>query len=176
MTLKHGTHSYYSKGCRCEECRLAHRIYERNAKRRRTHIQYGFISPEPKFVDAGPTREHIHFLRGHGIGLGTIAKNAGVHRSNVQRIVRGQQARVSLGLEKRVLAIPSLAIPENKYVSTEPLKALLEQLNAKGIRNSDVARFLGYKNQHLQLKTFVRLYRFKKIEAACQHLLRSHRD
>jgi IS30 family transposase len=127
-------------------------------------------------VDATETRQHIEFLRRNGIGLGTIAAKVGYHRSNIQRIARGQQARVARELEEKVLAIPSIAKSDHLYVSTAPLKKLLKKLEKKGITKADVARFMGYKNSYIQLKDFVRIYRFRKIEEACNYLLRSHRD
>ncbi len=42
MSTPHGTHSKYARGCRCNECREAHRVY--TAARRKAALAAGTLS------------------------------------------------------------------------------------------------------------------------------------
>jgi DNA-binding Xre family transcriptional regulator len=169
----HGTHARYSRGCRCEKCKIGHRVYERNAARHRRRVKYGIEQQTSNFVDATEAREHILFLASKGIGLGAIAAQAGSHRSNIQRIKRGQVKKVSIATNRKILAIPAIPRLPMAYTSTEPIIKLLKELEKKGISSKEVGRIMGCRYGNLQIKKSMRVWRYNQIEKICKEMLRT---
>lgn len=168
----HGTHSGYSKGCRCDECRAAHRVYERNASRRRRRVAYGIESHNPRLIDSKETRDHISFLASNGIGLGAIAKQVGTQRSTIQYIRKGKYERISVKLANKILAVPAIPREPMAYTSAEPIRELLRKLEAKGVSSKDVGRAIGCRYGQLIIKDKMRVWRFRQVEAVCKEMLR----
>lgn len=169
---KHGTHSAYSHGCRCEACVLAHRKYEREASRKRRRIRYGIELPSNKKTDAQPVREHILFLASKGIGLGAIANQIGTHRATVQYIRRGRYKNISTELANKILAVPAIPREPNAFIDATPLKQLLLELNKKGVTKHDVAVAIGARDGRLVIKNKMRVWKYNKVEAVCKEMLR----
>lgn len=168
----HGTHNAYSKGCRCDECRAAHRVYERNASRRRRRVMYGIETYQPRLVDAQPARDHVIFLTSKGIGLGAIAKQVGTQRSTIQYIKKGKYPRLSAKMSEKILSIPAIPREPMAYTSSEPILKLLAQLEKKGVSRSDVGHALGCRHGSLIIRNSMRVWRFKQVEAVCKEMLR----
>ncbi len=173
---KHGTHACYSKGCRCDSCKVAHREYERDAKRRRSRAKMGIDFYEPRTIDATEVVEHMKFLSSKGFGAGFISARTGLDRQNLLRIRRGEQRTVTREVADKVLSVPALASQPNDRVSSKPLKKLIKKLNKKGVTDTDIGRQAGYKDGRLNLKPTVRLHKYLRIENACAELLRSFND
>lgn len=173
--IRHASHSGYSHGCRCTLCKEAHRIYERNAARRRRRIRYGLEEHVERFVDATEAREHILFLASRNVGLGSVAKRLNVHRSNMQKIKNGQTKRISPELSQRILAIPSIHTMPYDFVPTDKLRPLINMVYEKGYTMTDIARAIGIPSQRMRVKRYARLYRFNEIEKACNLLLKASR-
>ena len=169
---EHGTHARYSKGCRCEGCLVGHRIYEREAARRRRRVRYGIEFPNQRLTDAQPIREHIQFLSSRGIGLGSIAQQVGTHRSTIQRIRRGRTTSTTTELAEKILAIPAIPRVPMAFTDADPLIHLLKKLEKKGVSRNDVGRTLGYRYGRLVIKNKVRVWRYKQIEEVCKEMLR----
>jgi len=171
---EHGTHNRYSKGCRCEKCRIGHRNYERNAARRRRRVKYGIEVEKIRLIDAEETRQHILFLASKGIGLGAIANQVGTNRATIQYIKRGKWPRITVELSSKILAVPAIPREPMAYTSAEPIHELLRQLEKKGISSKDVGRALGCRYGNLQVKNKMRVWRYNKVETACREMLRLH--
>jgi len=169
---EHGTHARYSKGCRCEDCLVGHRIYEREAARRRRRIKYGIELPKQRLTDAQPVRDHIQFLSSKGIGLGAIAQQTGTYRSTIQRIRRGRTTSTTTELAEKILAIPAIPRVPMAFTDAKPLLDLLKDLEKKGVSRNDVGRVLGYRYGRLAIKNKVRVWRYNQIEAVCKEMLR----
>ncbi|MEU3620633.1 hypothetical protein ABZ725_51615 [Streptomyces sp. NPDC006872] len=85
----HGSRAkYVVEKCRCRPCRDANRTRENERSRQ---IAYGRY--ESPFVDAGPARAHLLYLRSCGMGLRAIAAELGVGRRYLQSIVSGRPDR-----------------------------------------------------------------------------------
>lgn len=175
-TSKHGTHSSYSKGCRCEPCLIAHRTYEREARRRRSRMKMGIDFYEPRLIDASEVVEHMNFLRSKGFGAGFIAARTGLDRQNLLRMRRGDQSTVTREVASKILAVPAIAIGPNDRVPSKELLKLIKKLNKKGITKTHIGFKAGYKNGQLNIKSTVRLHKYLRIESACNDLLRSSND
>ena len=169
---KHGTHSGYSHGCRCEACIKGHRDYEREAARRRRRVRYGIEAPSNKKIDAEPVREYILFLASRGIGLGAIANQTGTNRATIQYIRRGKFKNISTDLANRILAVPAIPREPNAFTDASPIKELLNQLKKKGVTNRDVAIAIGAKDGRLVVRNKMRVWKYKKVEAVCKEMLR----
>lgn len=168
----HGTHARYSKGCRCEKCRVAHRAYERNAARRRRRVKYGIEAEKIRLVDSEETRQHVLFLASRGIGLGALAKQVGTNRATIQYIKRGTRPRITVELSSKILAVPAIPREPMAYTSAEPILELLKQLEKKGISSRDVGRAMGCRYGNLQIKKKMRVWRYKEVEKVCKEMLR----
>ena len=169
---KHGTHSGYSHGCRCDDCVQGHRVYEREASRRRRRVRYGIEAPSGKKTDAEPVREHILFLSSRGIGLGAIANQVGTNRTTIQYIRRGRYKNISTVLANKILAVPAIPREPNAFTDAEPVKKLMAELKTKGVTSHDVAIAIGARDGRLIIKNKMRVWKYQKVEAACKEMLR----
>lgn len=169
---KHGTHSTYGHGCRCEPCLLAHRIYERNASRRRRRVAYGLEDPVVKKMDATPVREHVIFLGSKGIGMGSIAQTVGTPRSTIQHIKRGTYKNTTVELGNKILAIPAIPRVPMAFIDASPIKKMIKQLEEKGITEKDIGRMMGYRYGHLNIKKHMRVWRYEQVYDVCAEMLR----
>lgn len=111
-TCAHGTSTRYVNGCRCEQCRLANRLRQRQASRRKLAIAYGMEAPT--LVDATRVRAHLQMLTAAGMGRRRIAHVAGVSVTVVARLTGLEHsrpaARVRPDTERKLLAVtPDLA-------------------------------------------------------------------
>lgn len=85
---QHGTrNAYVLDRCRCHPCKVAHRAYEQD--RRRKHA-YGLPGD---LVDAQPAREHIQQLMWGGMGLKRIVALSGLGNGSVSTILYGKGGR-----------------------------------------------------------------------------------
>ena len=83
---QHGTNAAYTRdGCRCDPCRIAGMAYQ---KRYRLGVLRGTAN---SLADATPAREHIKKLGDlYGLTPGGIAGAAGISRTVMTRLTRGQ--------------------------------------------------------------------------------------
>ena len=89
---------YTRHGCRCEPCRATH---GREAKRRR----HARASGHPTRLDAGPTVAHLRALLASGMGRAEVSRRAGLHGTNLARLLRGDQKTVTPARAAAILAI-----------------------------------------------------------------------
>jgi len=94
-----GSHSRYCEGCRCRDCKGAHRRYL--AAWRAGRLQ--------RRVDTGPVHAHLARLIDSGLLLAYVADEAGVPRSTARRVWQGA-ARTSPETAARLLAIHPLDV------------------------------------------------------------------
>lgn len=98
-----GTHVKYSQGCRCQPCREAHRVYERNRKRQR-------MRPDGKgttyqLVDATEVRKHLRWLATKGAGYRQLSKISGVSPSSIALIRSGKVTTVRDSTARKLLGV-----------------------------------------------------------------------
>lgn len=86
---EHGTrNAYLTDKCRCLPCKEAHRVAN-NHNRRMT--AYGHS--RTFMVDAKPAQKHVKNLLRRGWGVENIAKNSGVSKSTISRLLYGEPAK-----------------------------------------------------------------------------------
>lgn len=79
---EHGTTARFARGCRCEPCVHARRLYNKHGRVRRERGIRGL-------TDARPVAQHIARLRDAGASLQAIATAAGCSQGTVLRIEHG---------------------------------------------------------------------------------------
>lgn len=176
---EHGTHAKYAVDrCRCEPCRLAQREYNRNRVRQMSRPD-GVWRP---YVDAGPAREHIEWLRSCGVGIKTVAKLSGVPHGGLSKLMYGDRARgmgpsrrIRPATAERILAVmPAMATGAQK-VPAGPTWRLLDELITRGWSKSELARRLGFESPALQIsRQAVRASTARKIEGLHAELSQVH--
>lgn len=97
----------------CENCYWRHR-----------HRQVAYGRWQTLFVDAGPTRQHLHAFRDLSIGTGQVAKLTGIQKAVLQGIAYGRggkppTAKVHRKTEARILAMP-LPTVRDSYAMAAP--------------------------------------------------------
>lgn len=156
---KHGDRARYvhgpdendqpGKGCRCDSCRDAIAIYERERKRRTT----------PAYVAAGPARAHVEWLGTQGVGLKQVAKVSGVAHGTLWKLMYGKDGRPSRRVRhstaERLLAVTPSAGAGGSRVPAGPVWADVEKLLARGWAKSAIAKAVGQTGPGLQLGTEV---------------------
>jgi hypothetical protein len=158
-----GSHGKYSKGCRCEPCTVAHRIYCRNRKRLKTQEEYGFIVLEDNYVDAKEARDHLKFLSKNNIGLDYVSKKTGVSKSSLERIKAGQK-KVLRKNEEKILAIPSLARLDGQYVSSAESKKMIQKMVKAGYRKTEIGRYYNGQPVSIRINRYIRKYKHDRIK------------
>lgn len=169
---KHGTHTRYSKGCRCEACRAGHRAYERQRKREIRREQQGIEPRRHRFVDTTEVRNHINFLRSKGIGYVGIAKRSGVDKSALQQITRGEKKKMLAVNASRILAIPAIPNLPGQYVPSDEARRLVAELRANGYFLREINAKLGNKTGNLSFDRLIRAKRLNAIRMVHADLMR----
>ena len=134
----HGTRTCYVNGCRCQPCTQANTDYE---NRRTRAIAYGRWHP---FRPAGITVQRIDWLRREGMGLRTIADEAGTSRSVLQKIIRGETKQVRVETQMAVLAIePTLdKLRPSALVDAAGTWRLVRRLVGVGFTKAEIGRWV----------------------------------
>lgn len=143
---RHGTYArYVVDRCRCEPCRTARALYERDRVRR----------AEPAYVAGGPARAHVEELRSGGMGLKQIARLSGLAHGTLSKLIYGDSGR-SMAPSKRVRrstesALFDVASSAGSRRPAGPTWALVDEMVAAGAPKSRIAEQLGQVGQGLQL-------------------------
>lgn len=150
---RHGERRTYLRGCRCEACTTANRVYLKRMLLRKAK------GDEP-VVDAAPVRAHLEQLRAEGFGTRCLAEESGVARSVIVRILRGGGSdrgpveRVWQSSADRILALDpaKLRRPDGAQVDAGTTWSMIEELTAEGVTRSRIAKALGYETPNLQIR------------------------
>lgn len=146
----HGTRACYvfgpepgsdrSRGCRCEPCRDANRVYARDRDRATRRPD---VVVTPAYVDASEAADHLRWLRSQGVGLRTVSARSGVSRSTLHQLAGGTRARATEATIDRILAVGRHAAHGAALVEAKETWRLLDDLLAHGFTRTFLARSLG---------------------------------
>lgn len=127
-----GTRSGYVAGCRCDACREAHRVYNREWLRREARIRYGIEPPKPaRWIDATEVREHLIWLQSIGIGRRLVSKHSGISVSQIVKLRDGTTRHTSPRTAMRILTVGKNHLPPRASVDAKrTLKQLADLQNA----------------------------------------------
>lgn len=170
----HGTRvKYVIERCRCEPCREAVRVYERNRQRAMRRPDERWVP----YVPAAKAREHVRTLMAQGVGPKSIAKLSGVPHGAVSKLIygdykgRGPSKRIRPETEAKLLAVTVASAAGAQKIPAGPTWALLDDLIARGWTKTWLARELGAKGPGLQIKRdLVRASTARKVEALHRRL------
>lgn len=134
----HGTHSRYSNGCHCTECRAGHAAYRRKQR------QAGRVTA---YRDAAPARAHILWLGQQGIGVVAVARASGVGITSIRRIVSRKSRHVYTRTHDAILGV---TIDDGWLVSAWPLRLLVGTMERFGYKVARVAEAMKMEPQNLR--------------------------
>lgn len=150
----HGTRTcYVYHACRCDECKLAARLY---AQRKRPRLN--------PLVDAGSTRRHIKALGRAGVGVRSVAEILGGSVNHVRQMKSGEIVRVTLRTQNSVLSIPFDAHSDNGLVRATKTISMIQRLRREGFTNKQLA--LSFEIDDRSIYLLVRRKRFVKARTA----------
>jgi DNA-binding CsgD family transcriptional regulator len=143
-----GTSASYVKGCRCEPCTDANRVYARAAQKL---ARMGQGNP---LVSSAPARRHIEKLAADHVGTRQIADAAQTSRSTVIAVLRGTKLEVRRKTAEKILAVTNEAKADAAFVDATHAWRIIARLLADGFTQQEIAGRLGSKAKTpaLQLK------------------------
>jgi hypothetical protein len=166
----------YSKGCRCEPCRVAHRLYERQKNRERSREKMGLELRPVRFVDPAEARDHLLFLRSKGVGSRAVAEKTGFSHHFIQSVANGRAKRIGKKYADSILAVSINDILKGQYVPVGNANELIDDLLARGFSRRQIAKGIGTpKSADLRLKKFIRHERMEKLKVLHSQVMRSAR-
>lgn len=139
--MTHGQRSTYVKGCRCADCRAANSRYAKLAKYRQD-------TGRTVMVDAEPIKQHLHKLRAAGVGKRTIASQAGVSQTVVDRLLGLNSDRPAERIRpetaSRLLGVSTTQLANGAYIDAIGTTRRLQALVAIGHSQTSLAERVGW--------------------------------
>lgn len=139
--MTHGQRSTYVKGCRCTDCRAANARYAKLAKYRQD-------TGRTVMVDAAPVKRHLEQLRASGVGKRTIAAQAGVSHTVLNRLLGLDHSRPAQRIRpetaQRLLAVQPEQLADGAYIDATGTTRRLQALVALGHSQTSIAERMGW--------------------------------
>lgn len=146
--MTHGTRASYVKGCHCDACRAANARYAKLAKYRQD-------TGRTVMVDAAPVKRHLAKLRAAGVGKRTIARQAGVSQTVVDRLLGLNSDRPAQRIRpetaERLLAVTTKQLAAGAYIDATGTTRRLQALVAIGHTQSSLAARIGWTTANLNV-------------------------
>jgi hypothetical protein len=139
------------RGCRCEPCTVANRVYARELDRHHRRVAYGIEEPVVRLVDATETREHLLWLRSFGVGKRTVHKLTGISTTTLWEIAKGDTLKVLPDTETKILGLWRDTRNNAMIVDAGQTWKRITWLQQQGWSKARIARELGLSKQ-LQLR------------------------
>jgi len=170
--VTHGRHSTYASGCRCNECKEAHRVYELNMSRERRREKLGIEARPVRMVNARNARIHLLFLGQKKIGLRTISERSGVAVSRLLRIRQGKCDQIRKNTSDRILGVAAIDPHPYSWVPAGEAKQLVKDLVDIGFKKTEIAEMLGAKpGSHINIKKNIRVERLERLRKIHKNLM-----
>jgi hypothetical protein len=129
--FEHGTRARYNGArCRCFKCRRANAAYELARQR------------DPR-VPADVARAHLLALSAKGIGRRAVEAATDIDDAVLQRIIRGERARIPRSMEAKILAVDESAASDHALVPATETRRMLRELLRLGFTKTSLAAKLG---------------------------------
>jgi hypothetical protein len=137
---EHGTRKAYAKGCRCDGCTDANRVYENDRVN----------GNGTDLVDAAKARGKVRILRGQGASQKAIARAADLNVKTIAELEDAVLARVRPETEQDILALTIDQVRQfekaGRWGGTEPaapVLRLVDEMTALGWPKAWIAREIG---------------------------------
>jgi hypothetical protein len=142
----HGTARMYRQGCRCEDCRAAYAVVQRDRRARMKRYEGDFT------VSAELAREHILELRAQHVGKRAIMDCTGISDVVIMEIANGKRRRIRESTERRIMRVTVDGRAGGSLIPAKQTKRRIDELISAGYTRADLARKLGYKCAELQFR------------------------
>lgn len=137
----------HTNGCRCDPCRTAKRLYERDRRRAQHRPDSAWVP----YVPAGRARRHILMLRDHGVGLKTVVARSGVSQGAIWKLMYGKKVngrmvpskRIRPETEAKILAVQPDHAADGARIDGAATWRLVDDLIARGFYRTWLAEQLG---------------------------------
>lgn len=169
----HGSRARYVKGCRCEPCTIANRLYAKSryrAQARARAIDASGSSTKSMIesvrgdlVPADRAKRHLRELSKQGVGYKAAADAAGVGRTLVSNIVQGYQRHVRRYVESAILGVTRESLAPGALVKSGKVQRAVRELQALGMTRAAVALELGYVRGAVQFDRTERVRRSTEV-------------
>jgi hypothetical protein len=132
----------YTRGCRCDECAAAWRIYTREYDYECRHVGR-------RTVAITPVLEHLDALFARGHTSGSIARATGVPAKTVLSIrsrgSSGERQRVRRRIADAILGmtLDAAVIGDRNLVPAEHIRPMVREMLRSGLRHEDLRVALG---------------------------------
>jgi hypothetical protein len=142
-----------SKGCRCESCADANRLYAREHRRRQNRaFVHGIEEWQPAYVDNSEAREHLAWLTTQGVGLRTVEKRIGISRTSLLKIRSGKVTQSRPETIEKILGVGRSAVRGAALVDAAPTWKMIDDMVKQGYRLGWIGQQLGAETFSLQLR------------------------
>jgi hypothetical protein len=142
--IRHGEHAGYSRGCRCEACALAHRIYNRERLRVIRRYEQG-IGPAPVSRSVSPdvAQRHLLWLKEKGLSINAVALRSGINEATLKKIRSGRSKQVWRTTEAAILRVrPSDYGPKQMFRS-EYCRKIAKAIRDAGYTVVEINQMMG---------------------------------
>lgn len=130
----HGLRATYVAGCRCDACTTANRAYRKKLELHGTDL-----------VDSEPVRQYVKLLRAAGVGRRTIARQAGVAQTVIDRLVGINRSRPEFRMRAETVAkILAVTADTSSYMPALGAVRRLQALVAIGWTQTALAHEIGW--------------------------------
>ena len=142
--MKHGTRTAYTyHRCRCDQCTIANRDYNRNWQRTKARIRYGLQPPTPpRWVDATEARQHLLWLASIGMGRRTVSELTGLSQGHVKKIRDGITTGCLPSTAQKILAVGRHQLPDNIRIDATRTLEQIDDILAQGVSKVAIARII----------------------------------
>lgn len=131
--IRHGEHAGYARGCRCDGCMEAHRVYNRERMRRHRRYKQG-TGPKPisRSVSPDVSERHLRWLRTKGLSINAIAEQTGIHEATLKKIRSGHSKNVWRTTEAAILLVRADNHGPNQLVKADYSKKIAQAIRDAG--------------------------------------------
>lgn len=142
--IRHGEHAGYARGCKCDACMEAHRVY--NRERMRIHRRYKQgIGPKPisRWISPDVTQRHLLWLKTKGLSINAIALQTGLNEQTLKKIRSGKSKYVERETEAKVLRVRANDYGPKQLVKNFYVKQIIKAIQDAGYTTKEIRVMLG---------------------------------
>lgn len=129
------------------------------------------MAVRPRRVDAGDVVTHLEGLLAADMSARSISLASGVSRNTLDRLLAGSQQLLRQDVARRLLAVNKTSGP--KRVPSGPTVALVEAMEAAGVKRQWIAQQLGRSSRTLEFGKTVSTARAAAVEALADQVLKA---
>jgi len=142
--IRHGEHAGYSRGCRCDACLVAHRIYNRDRMRIiRRYKQGTGPAPVRRSVPPDVTQRHLMWLKEKGLSINAVALRSGINEQTLKKIRSGHSKEVWRTTEAAVLRVRPEDYGPKQMVRSTYCRKIAQKIRDAGYTVVEINQMMG---------------------------------